>query len=108
MIQIVVMADCASNYGVFKIRGSKGDTHTVTMHGSEGPAYCTCKAFQFSGERRECKHIAQVWKEACMYNPQWHDANPEPKLKPVDFSYQAFAGEKCKCGGPLVYVKRAV
>jgi predicted nucleic acid-binding Zn finger protein len=108
MIQIVVMSDCASNYGVYKLKGSRGAEYTVSLGGSEGPGYCTCPAFKFSGAKMDCKHIRTVWDKACMYNPQWHDAKESPELRPVDYTYDAFTGEKCRCGGPLVSVRRAV
>lgn len=49
---------------------------------------CTCKAFQFSKDRR-CKHIRAVEDEFCGW-----DQN-EDGQKPVD--------NKCpKCGGPVI------
>lgn len=105
---IVTMEDCASNFGVFEITGSKGDTYTVTFSGSEGPAHCTCPAYRFSGAEMHCKHVARVHDQACFYNPQWHEAHPEPILRPVGYTYEQFSGGTCECGGPLVYVKRAV
>ena len=114
-IDIVTMEDCASNYGVFKVPGSKpGTEYTVTLHGSEGPAHCTCEGFRWSGELgqlrdlKSCKHIKQVYDQACLYNPQWHDSNENPKLKPVSYTYDHFSRSKCACGGPMVYVRRAV
>lgn len=104
-IDIIVMEDCASNYGVYEVRGSKGDKYTVTLSGSEGPADCTCNGFRY---RKECKHVDRVYKEACLYNPQWHDSNDSPLIRPVEYTYTAFSSSKCACGGPMVYVKRAV
>lgn len=106
---IVTLLDCASNYGVFVITGST-DTYTVTFSGSEGPAHCTCKAFKFSGNDRDCKHIRQVWEQACLYNAQWHDGQANPELRPVEYTYDAIVpGNKCPaCGGPVVAVRRAV
>lgn len=105
--EITMMEDCASNYGVFEVQGSTG-TYTVSFSGSEGPAHCTCPAFKYSGTEQTCKHIKKVWDEACFYNPQWHDANPEPAIRPKDYTYDAFTGGTCVCGGPLVAVRRAV
>lgn len=103
---IVTMADCASNYGVYEVTGSKGARYTVTLTGSEGMPHCTCKGFSF---RHDCKHVAAVYEGACLYNPQWHDAKEHPTHRPVEYTYTQFAeGERCTCGGPLVYVKRAV
>lgn len=107
-IDIVVMEDCASNYGVFKVSGSKGALYDVTLNGSEGPAHCTCKAFQFSGKERSCRHIRKVLSEACLYNPQWHDAKEKPAIRPTSYTYMAFTSNKCECGGPMVAVRRAV
>lgn len=105
-IDIVTMEDCASNYGVFQVPGSKpGVTYTVTFSGSEGPAHCTCKGFEHRGD---CKHIKYVWDNACLYNPQWKDSVENPKLRPVDYTYTAFSPNKCACGDKKVYVKRAV
>lgn len=109
-IDIVVMSDCASNYGVYSVHGSKpGTVYTVTLSGSEGPAHCTCAAFKFSGEKQTCKHVSLVYKEACLYNPQWHDAKEKPGIRPVGYVYDRIVpGETCACGGPMVAVRRAV
>jgi hypothetical protein len=104
-VDIVTMEDCASNYGVFTVTGSKGDKYTVTFSGSEGPAHCTCPGFKF---RQNCKHIEQVYKDACLFNPQWHDAKSKPKLRPSSYTYTQFSKTKCRCGGPMVYVRHAV
>lgn len=103
---IVTMEDCASNYGAFKVIGSKGDEYRVSFHGSEGPADCTCEGFR---HRRDCRHIKLVWKQACLYNPQWHDGQENPTLRPFAYTENRFSANKClSCGGPMVYVKRAV
>lgn len=104
---IIIMEDCASNYGVFKIAGSEGNEYTVVFNGSEGPAHCTCKAFHFSSEGT-CKHIQEIWKKACLFNPQWKDAVENPEIRPVSYVYSTFSPNTCACGGPMVYVRRAV
>lgn len=106
--EIVTMRDCASNYGVFKVPGSRGNVYTVTLHGSEGPAHCTCPAFQYSGEEQHCKHVTYVWERACLFNPQWRDGKDAPALRPEGYTYDVGMGGKCRCGGPLVSVRRAV
>lgn len=109
---IVTMADCASNYGVFKMPGSRGETHTVTLGGSEGGAHCTCKAWQFAAwDDKDCKHVRRLWNGgACLYNPQWKDGTANPEFRPVSYTYDAIIpGEECPaCGGPMVAVRRAV
>lgn len=107
---IVVMSDCASNYGVFHVKSSDGkNVYVVSFNGSEGPAYCTCKAFEFSGAKRSCKHIEKIWKEACLFNPQWHDGKESPTIKPVGYNCDMFVTHRtCLCGGPMVAVRRAV
>ena len=108
-IDIVTMEDCASNYGVFEVPGSKpGTSYIVTFNGSEGPAHCTCEGYRWSGKLKSCRHIKLVYDLACLYNPQWHDSNENPKLKPVSYTYDRFSRSKCACGGPMVYVRRAV
>lgn len=108
--EIVVMADCQSNYGVFEVTGSKGNTYTVTFSGSEGAAHCTCPAWKYSGEEMYCKHIEQVWNGACMFNPQWCGGHTPVTFKPKSYTYDAVVpGEQCpNCGGPMVAVRRAV
>jgi hypothetical protein len=103
-VTIATAEDCASNYGTFEIQGSKGDTYQVTFSGSEGPAHCTCPGFKYRGD---CKHIAEVYGGACLYNPQWHDGNSEPEFRPVQIHNQQFGPSTCKCGGPMVLVRRA-
>lgn len=39
----------------FSVRGSKGDSYTVTV--GQGKMHCTCSGFQF---RKSCKHIKEV------------------------------------------------
>jgi hypothetical protein len=106
--EIIVMEDCASNYGTFEVEGSKGKKYQVTLSGSEGPAHCTCPAFKFSGERQTCKHVEKVLNDACLFNPQWHDAKDGPQLRPIGYNYDAFTGSQRACGGPMVAVRRAV
>ncbi len=106
---IVTLEDCASNYGVYEVVGSQGDVYTVTFSGSEGPAHCTCKAYKYSGAEMHCKHISQVYENACMYNAQWHDGNADPSARPTDFTYDIFSKNPCPvCAGMMVYVRRAV
>ncbi len=104
---IETMEDCASNYGVFQVESSKpGIFYTVSMAGSEGLPHCPCKGFEY---RQDCKHINQVWEKACMYNPQWNEGKTNPELVPYSFTYESFSPHLCPaCGGPMVYVKRAV
>jgi hypothetical protein len=111
---IVVMADCQSNYGVYKVRSdsNRRKFYTVSFGGSEGPAHCTCKAFQYSGPfgDQHCKHVERVWNGACMYNPQWCDGHQPVEFEPMDYNYNMVVeGEQCpNCGGPMVAVRRAV
>lgn len=107
-ITIATAEDCASNYGVFEVQGSQPEPYVVSFSGSEGPAHCTCPAYKFSGEKMHCKHIDEVYKGACFYNPQWHDGNTDPSYRPVDYTYTQFSDSKCKrCGDRMVYVRRA-
>lgn len=39
----------------FNVKGSKGDSYTVTV--GSGKMHCTCSGFQF---RKSCKHIKEV------------------------------------------------
>lgn len=109
---VVTMRDCASNFGRFVVPSlsEPGKRYVVTLSGSEGPAHCTCKAFEFSRDRN-CKHVEMVWREACLYNPQWRDGKAKPGLSPEEFTYTEGIGsdERCPaCGGPTVLVRRAV
>lgn len=109
-IDVITMEDCASNYGIFQVESSKpNDPHYVTFYGSESQAHCTCLSYKYSKSlNKQCKHLALVFETACMYNPQWHDGNANPQLRPTGYTYDRFSGNTCKCGGPLVWVKRAV
>jgi uncharacterized Zn finger protein len=101
-ISVETVKDCASNYGVFEVEGSKGDTYTVVMHGESGPS-CDCSGFKYRGD---CKHCKAVYHGACMYNCQYRKATKDPEYRPVDYSYSEFADGECECGDKLVYVKR--
>jgi len=39
----------------FTVKGSKGDTYTVTL--GSGKSHCTCSGFQF---RKSCKHVKEA------------------------------------------------
>lgn len=102
---IETMRDCASCFGVYDVKGSNGDKYVVSFHG-ETSVHCTCPGFKY---RHDCKHVSKVYNTACMYNPQYNDGKQEPAIRPRDYTYDAFASEPCPaCGGPSVYVKRAV
>lgn len=110
---IVTMRDCASNYGVFLVKSDSTDeVYTVTFSGESG-AHCTCKAWLYCGNPKNCKHIDKVYLNACMYNPQYHEGKADPKFKPVGYSYTegmvGFEHDTCPaCSGPTVLVRRAV
>lgn len=44
-----------STVKTFTVKGSKGDTYTVTVN--SGTSHCTCSGFQF---RKSCKHVKEV------------------------------------------------
>lgn len=44
-----------STVKTFTVKGSKGDTYTVTVNA--GASHCTCSGFQF---RKSCKHVKEV------------------------------------------------
>lgn len=44
-----------STVKTFTIKGSRGDTYTVTA--ASGKIHCTCSGFQF---RKSCKHVKEV------------------------------------------------
>jgi hypothetical protein len=104
--EIVTMQDCASNFGIYEVVGSRGSTYVVEL-GGESFATCTCLGFKYS-KNQTCKHLDQVYREACLYNPQCHDAKENPGIRPVRYSCEQFSGATCECGGPMVYVKRAI
>lgn len=103
--EIVNSAFCADNFGVYDVLSSDGKTtYTVTMAGMS--AHCTCKGFQF---KQECKHITYVYRNACLWNPQWYDGNPDPTIRPKEYIEPLITGEECPvCGGPTVPVRIAV
>lgn len=112
-LDIEVVGFCADYLGVFYVPGSKkGDLWRVELSGPEGGAHCDCPAFKFSkGEvyDKTCKHIEYVWKNACLYNPQWHDGGPR-KIKPNSYVDESrFLSDPCPCcGGPMFPVRIAV
>lgn len=104
-VDIVTLEDCATNYANYQVEGSSGHIYSVTLNGSEQMPFCDCKGFHY---RRECKHVNEVMEKACLGNAQWRDPKENPEIKPIDYNYDAFSGNKCICGAPMVYVRRAV
>jgi hypothetical protein len=49
------MIEKDSTVKTFNVKGSKGDTYTVTV--GSGKMHCTCSGFQF---RKSCKHVKEV------------------------------------------------
>lgn len=105
---------CADYLGVFMVPASNGkDKYTVTLSGPEGGAHCDCMAFKYfkgPADERTCKHIKQVWDEACLWNPQWHEGGPDTidPVAHVDVS-RFVPGQSCpECGGPVFPVRIAV
>lgn len=107
--EIVTATCCAQYHADFKVTGSRGDEYTVSFTGMEGAAYCTCKAWEFAPwDNKNCKHIEKVWKEACLWNPQWRDGG-ENIITPTSYRQDGLQGESCpSCGGPVVAVRIAV
>lgn len=108
--EIVNSVFCAQYWATFEVPSSDGRTkYRVTLAGGEGQAHCECKAWEFAPvDGKDCKHIREVWKEACLWNPQWHDGGPNT-LQPVETYERKVPGEQCPaCGGPVVPVRIAV
>ena len=95
---------CADYFAAFEVPGSKpGTTYTVTLYGTDG--HCTCDGWKF---RQDCRHMKQVWAEACLYNPQWHEPGPAT-LRPTEhLDKPRHYGECPGCKGPMVPVRIAV
>jgi hypothetical protein len=104
--QLEHMADCASCFGVYEVPNSRGSgTYRVEL-GGENWSHCPCKGFEFRGE---CRHIGEVYKKACCWNPQYGEGKRNPELKPIEYTYDKFVSEPCPmCGGKMVAVIRAV
>lgn len=104
---------CATNFGEYEISGSNGKVYHVSIDGASG-TFCDCPAYKYSkGEvyDKTCKHIQQVWKEACMWNVQWFEGNNPHELLPASFNHSTLSGNgyNCpNCGGPTVPVRIAV
>lgn len=109
-ISIETMAWCADYWATFTVPSSNGKgTYIVQTNGGEAPSHCTCPAFRYSKELPPtCKHIEAVWKQGCFYNPQWHDGNPSPTIRPDSTDFPKIEGKTCICGGPMVWVRCAV
>lgn len=92
--------NCASAFGVYQVPGSRpGTAYMVKFYGTTSDATCECQGFKFS---KTCKHIAQVYTEACM----WHETDDPgivPELTPLSFTKTPMEGKSCPvCGGPVV------
>lgn len=110
-IDIIPAVFCADYWSTFDVPGSKGKVWQVDWVGGEGPAYCNCPAFKYSKETPQtCKHLDEVFKKGCFWNPQWCDGNTkEMRPRPDSCSRSTVIGEKCPhCGGPVVAVRIAV
>jgi hypothetical protein len=75
--EIVTAGFCPQYFSQFRVLSNQNDTYySVTLNGT-GPAFCTCKAYEFAKMYdKTCKHIKRVWEHGCLYNPQWKDAGP--------------------------------
>lgn len=97
---IVTLEECASWHSTVNVpsenpRNSKL-LYNVAFFGPEGGASCTCKAYHYSGDKRDCKHIAKAFKEGCFWHQQWSDEKIEQE------------GVCPRCGGPTIFVRCAV
>jgi len=110
--QLVPGEFCSSYFATYEVRSQSNalTVYTVSLWGSEAPALCTCPAYQYSGERRECKHIDYVFKHACMWNCQWHTGNKPVELEPKSINTGSVIPDShCpNCNAPLVAVMIAV
>lgn len=109
--EVVTGRFCASWFASYDIPSSKpGKSYRCSLSGTHGP-YCPCKSFEFSPlDSRNCRHIEQIHREACLWNVQWHEGNNPILLRPVayDSSYE-IPNDTCpNCGGPVIAVKIAV
>lgn len=111
-VEIITVGFCPQYFATYSVAGSRGAVYTVSLSGGEGPAFCTCPAYKFSGQN-DCKHISAVWKHACLYNPQWKDAGPndlgEAGIVLDSLDEHRTYDEPCPgCGGNMVPVRIAV
>lgn len=63
---------CPQYFANFQVAGSKmGQTYLVQTNGINGPVFCSCPAYKYSGEYGEqmCKHIKMVYNHGCFYRP---------------------------------------
>jgi hypothetical protein len=105
--EIVNAEFCADYWATYEVLSSDGKTkYTVTFAGGEGGAHCTCKGFAY---RKDCRHISEVFKKGCFWNPQWYDGGSR-EIKPTNYiDEDHHISTRCpKCGGPTVPVRIAV
>ena len=111
-IDIQTVGFCSSYFAVYDVQSDSNSAqfYAVTLHGTSS-AHCTCEAFRWA-RGDNCKHIERVWREACLWNPQWRDRDPlDPPVVqwPVEYLPEVpFLGQCPSCGGPLTAVKIAV
>lgn len=114
--EIVTGRFCASWFSDFYVPSSSSQAIYKVSMGGTSHVHCTCPAFRhFRGAEydRTCKHIAEVFAGACLWNEQWRSGPESGEITcwPIEGScdYQMVPGESCPtCGGPVCPVKIAV
>src|SRR5262245_58317606 len=107
-IEIVPARFCATYWAEYVVPSDSHpkESYLVALAGGEGPAYCACPAFKHrKGSAYECKHIRRVFKEACLWNPQWRE-QCGTTMKPARLhapNLSTRPEDACPaCGGPTV------
>lgn len=94
---IVTMEECASWHSSIEVKSDTSDkVYTIQWYGPEGGASCDCPAYKYSGDKRDCKHIAKAFKSGCFWHQQWSDEKLEK------------SGTCPRCGGETIFVRVAV
>ena len=109
---IITVEFCASYFAQWRVASNSDPSveYIVSLGGAEGAPDCTCEAIR-KWKRQECRHISYVWKNACLWNPQWREGVDPIALKPFRYtrSEDHIAGSECpRCGGPTIPTRIAV
>lgn len=75
---MTIISVCPQYFANYTVQSTKGNNvYFVQFNGIDGPRFCTCMAYRYSGDwgHQTCKHIQLIEEQGCFHIPMVRDRN---------------------------------